>query len=86
MQISIHKNDLSPSAKSVYKALSELVDDSGSVIITRAELKRITGYKCKNSVRSGLVELENKGLIKIDRRDKNGFTLANNYRILKEAV
>lgn len=76
---------LKPKERYLLILIKKLAGEEREIEISKTKLKTITGYKCKNTVRFGMEELEKKGYIKIERQDSNGYDLANKYVLTDKA-
>lgn len=85
MGVTIFEKELGAPAKLMYLLLSAIADDEGNVVVSKEELKKLAGYKCKRSIRTGIMELEENGLIEIERNNINGYDTANKYTLIKSA-
>jgi len=81
----IFEQQLGAPAKLMYLLLSAIADDEGNAVVSKEELKKLAGYKCKRSIRAGIMELEENGLIEVERTNVNGFDMANKYTLIKSA-
>lgn len=76
---------LKPKERFLLILIKELAGNEKEVTISKMELQKLTGYKCKHTVRFGMESLEEKGYIKIKRQNLNGYDLANKYILTDKA-
>jgi biotin operon repressor len=75
---------LTKRAKLVYFILSAKADEKNEAIVGKYELVDATGYKGVKLVKEAVKELKANGVIEVEHRDKDGYSLANKYKILKD--
>ena len=78
---------LKPKERYLLFLIKELAGKEIEITISKEELQKITGYKCKHTVRFGMEALQEKGYISIERQsDRNGYHLANKYILTDKAI
>jgi len=75
---------LTKRARLVFFILDAKADENKIITIAKEELADATGYKGTKMIKEAVKELKNNGVIEIEHRDKNNFSLANKYTILKD--
>ena len=82
--VDVLKLNLSAWAKLVYVVLCMFSDKEGKSFPSLNMLRQITGIKSHNTIKKALKELEQAGIIKIEKRqDEKGTKLSNLYMITK---
>lgn len=75
---------LTKRARLVFFILDAKADENNEIIIAKEELVNATGYKGTTLIKEAVKELQANGIIDIEHRNKDGFSLANKYKILKD--